>query len=88
MNGHTDSTERGCILAAGGQGLPSVQEGRPLGKSWLPGTPWCSWLPAPPRMRQLPPLQKRGPGNGSCQEARARLPEASDVFSWQALGDE
>lgn len=53
-----------------------------------PGTPWYSWLPAPPRMKQLPPLQKRGPASGSCQEARARLPEANDVFSWRALGDE
>lgn len=88
MNGHTDSTERGCTLAAGGQRLPSGQEGRPLGKSQLPGTLWYSWLPSPPRMRQLPPLQKRGPGKWLFQEARTRLPEASDVFTWQVLGDE
>lgn len=80
MNGHTDSTERACTLAAGGQSLPSGQEGRPLGKSRLPGTPWYSWLAAPPRMRQLLPLQKKDSVNGSCQEARARLPATNGVF--------
>lgn len=32
MNGHTDPPERGCTEAAVGQ------EGRPLGRPWLPGT--------------------------------------------------
>lgn len=62
MNGHTDPRERGCTQAAVGQ------EGRPLGRPWLPGT-GLSDPSASEDLAAAAPQEKRGSGTGSCQTA-------------------
>lgn len=61
MNGHTDSTERGCTLAAGGQRLPSGQEGRPLGKSQGPRYPLVLLAPSTSQDEAAATTAEEGP---------------------------